>query len=392
MLFETAFHSDLFRFIELSSKKTDFFEKNYIDPKGVQLEFPKKRRNLIYIFLESIEVTAASKDVGGAMDVNLIPELSKLALENTSFTGSKEVLGGASQFIGGLWTMAGVVEQTAGIPLKIIFNNLFKDDYRKDNFLVGACAIGNILKKYGYNQVQLKSADKNFARCNNYIKLHGGGTFKDSCYFDAVGKVPEDSRITWGFDDSVLFDMAKEELEVLVEKDEPFSLTLTTVETHFPGGFLRADCEKRYSDQYQNVLACSSKLIGEFIEWCKQQKFYKNTTIVLAGDHLFPVRYYENLPDGYERKVYFTIINPAIPDTRQKARRFMAVDIFPTTLAALGVDIEGDRLGLGTNLFSDKKTILERFGLEYLNDELRKYSDFYVNVLMSPEHACEDSL
>ena len=35
------------------------------------------------------------------------------------------------------------------------------------------------------------------------------------------------------------------------------------------------------------------------------------------------------------------------------------MDMFPTTLASLGAVIDGDRLGLGTNLFSDKPTLAE---------------------------------
>ena len=36
--------------------------------------------------------------------------------------------------------------------------------------------------------------------------------------------------------------------------------------------------------------------------------------------------------------------------------------MFPTMLASIGVKIEGERLGLGTNLFSDKPTIMEENG------------------------------
>ena len=51
--------------------------------------------------------------------------------------------------------------------------------------------------------------------------------------------------------------------------------------------------------------------------------------------------------------------------------------MFPTTLAAMGVEIPGDRLGLGTNLFSAKLTLTETFGYEKLDEEIQKNSDFY---------------
>ena len=53
------------------------------------------------------------------------------------------------------------------------------------------------------------------------------------------------------------------------------------------------------------------------------------------------------------------------------------MDLFPTTLASMGAKIEGDILGIGTNLFSDKQTLAEIYGIEKLREELTKNSQFY---------------
>lgn len=80
---------------------------------------------------------------------------------------------------------------------------------------------------------------------------------------------------------------------------------------------------------------------------------------------------------------YFTIINPADGcKENERPRLYSALDVYPTTLAALGVDIEGNRLGLGVNLFSAEITLCEQYGKDYLNEELIKNSDFYANELM----------
>ena len=42
----------------------------------MELTFPDKKRNLIYIFLESMENTYSSKENGGNYKEDLIPELS----------------------------------------------------------------------------------------------------------------------------------------------------------------------------------------------------------------------------------------------------------------------------------------------------------------------------
>lgn len=40
------------------------------------------------------------------------------------------------------------------------------------------------------------------------------------------------------------------------------------------------------------------------------------------------------------------------------------MDLFPTTLVAMGAKFKGDRLGIGTNLFSDKKTLTEKYEIK----------------------------
>jgi phosphoglycerol transferase len=44
-----------------------------------------EKKNLVYIYLESMETTYASTDVGGFQDVNFIPNLTNLAFQNISF-------------------------------------------------------------------------------------------------------------------------------------------------------------------------------------------------------------------------------------------------------------------------------------------------------------------
>ena len=49
----------------------------------------------------------------------------------------------------------------------------------------------------------------------------------------------------------------------------------------------------------------------------------------------------------------------------------------PKILAVLVVDIDGDRMGLGTNMYADKETLAEEYGYEYIEQELSKNSKFY---------------
>ena len=126
------------------------------------------------------------------------------------------------------------------------------------------------------------------------------------------------------------------------------------------------------------VMSCSSKQIAEFLDWIKAQSFYENTTVVLSGDHItMNVDYCADIDPDYQRKVYTVILNPA-PGVEDPGygRTYATMDLFPTTLAALGVEIEGDRLGLGTNLYSGKATLMETFGFTELDRLLGYHSEF----------------
>ena len=83
-----------------------------------------------------------------------------------------------------------------------------------------------------------------------------------------------------------------------------------------------------------------------------------------------------------KRKVYNVFINASVQPIQKNNRLFSTMDIFPTLLAGIGVHIEGNRLGLGTNLFSNEKTLSEQFGHDYLFEELEKKSNFYNRELL----------
>ena len=82
---------------------------------------------------------------------------------------------------------------------------------------------------------------------------------------------------------------------------------------------------------------------------------------------------------GYvRRKPILTIVNSVVqPKTRIRPKALM-FDVYPTLLAASGVQINGNKLALGTNLFSEEKTIYELFDGMYLNEEMRKQSKWYI--------------
>lgn len=370
---------------------SSFIDKNYADPSEIDIFFPEQKRNLIYIFLESMEITYADKESGGAFEENYIPELTELAFENEDFSGSSSELNGGLALNSTTWTAAALFAQTTGLPLKVPISENAMDT--QDSFLPDLTALGDILEQQGYNQTFMIGSDGNFGGRSLYFGDHGDFDIKDYYYFQNQGKFPEDYWVWWGFEDKKLFEYAKEELLELSSQDEPFNLTMLTVDTHFEDGYVCELCDSDYGDdQYANVLSCSSRQISEFVEWIQNQEFYENTTIVISGDHLtMDSDFCQGIDSGYERKVYTTYVNSAVkPADPEKKREYSTFDNFPTTLASLGVEIAGDRLGLGTNLFSEEWTLTELYDAEYINSELAKKSELMDQLTKDIEEDNED--
>ena len=77
-----------------------------------------------------------------------------------------------------------------------------------------------------------------------------------------------------------------ERLNVISKNDQPFNLSLITIDTHFVDGFVGNYSETKFNEQYENAYATTSRLIYDFVKWVKKQPYYKDTTIMIVGDHL----------------------------------------------------------------------------------------------------------
>ena len=366
---------NLIRFVSAAATESEFVADHYVDPNHTQLTFPEQKRNLVYIFLESMEVTFGEPEAGGTIYDNFIPELTLLAEENVNFSNDSG-LGGAMSFSGTTWTAAAMVTQTSGINVQVPLDAEYFGG--ENGYMPGVVSLGDILEREGYNQTLLVGSDALFGGREDYFTEHGSYNIVDIKKLKDRGWLPADYDVWWGFEDAKLFGAAKLELSALAAQGEPFNFTLLTCDTHFPNGYHCQNCRDEYPEQYPTVARCSSRMVYDFVRWIQEQPFYENTTIILCGDHLtMDPDFMQEVDENYLRTIYNCIINPAVEPVQEKNREFGTFDMLPTTLAAMGVQIQGDRLGLGTNLFSDKQTLTEMYGFEALDWELQKRSEFY---------------
>ena len=363
--------------------KSTIIDDNYVDPRDVNIQFPEKKRNLIHIYLESMENSYMSKDLGGFMDENLIPELTQLATEGYSFSHLDQGFGGPQSAVGTTWSVASMVNMTTGLPMKTPTEpNAYGS---ADNFLPGACTLGDLLAQQGYEQTVMFGADSDFGGLTYYYRSHGDFKIMDYKYAKQNGLIPKNYQVWWGFEDDKLFSFAKEEITRLSQTGKPFHFAMETADTHRPDGYLSPHAPTPHENQYANVLSYNSAQVYEFVRWIQQQPFYDNTTVVIIGDHLsMETNFFEfyDFDEDYHRSQYNVILNPApsVPQKRDEMmfnRVYANFDMFPTILSSMGVTIEGSRLGIGTDLFSGEKTLFEEYGFEYANEELGKMSVLY---------------
>lgn len=370
-------------------EKSKVYEKNYVDPRTVEVSFPSKKRNLIYIFMESMESTYISQDLGGGESINLLPNLSQMIQSGEAINFSNtDKIGGALSIQETAFTAGGMVAQTAGVPLKtsILKSDMNTNDFAADlkTFLPGAYSLGEILENNGYKNYLMMGSDAKFAGRSTYFRQHGN--YKVIDYYSALKNqwIPEGYQVWWGYEDKKLYENAKNVLSTQIDTSRPFNLTLLTADTHFEDGYMSDETPRLYDDQYSNVIHYADQLVFDFINWLKQQPFYENTTIIISGDHLSMDKdFFDNLNPSYQRSIFNMIVNSPKPAQNTENRKFSTFDMYPTTLAALDAKIEGDQLGLGVNLFSDKATLPEKIGYTNFDSEISKRSDYYEKKILS---------
>ena len=351
-----------------------FLVENYANPDSVKITAPEQKRNLILIYIESLETTFADKEHGGNQDTNLIPEITELALQNTSFGKNGTHIGGGIDAVGSGSTFGSFHSRSLGIPNII--------NYKKTPILHHYKSLYNILDDNGYKQIFFQGNSGLFNDFQNFVKDHkinevyGPDDLIQRLNLDTLNIVKSQWFKT--VPDKDVFYFANQILDTI---KEPFSLTFFTIDTHAPHGFYDSNCIKIADDKNEDArlkasARCVSKELNKFLVSLKSKSFYENTSVIIFGDHLFMGT---RLVQGFNNRKWINIfINASKTPITEEKRLFSDIDMFPTILSSINFDINGDRLGLGTDLFSGQKTLIESIGLDSLNKEINKMSNHLI--------------
>ncbi len=350
-------------YIKYNVSYSDFYENEYKPVSIEDVSFPQNKRNLIVIYLESME-----RDYNGT-DVK--PFLDDLKKSNIYFDGFKQL---KSTHM----TLGAHFSSLCGLPLRNVTAN-------KDllNFLPNTNCVPDILKKYGYNLSFLKAADIKFSGTGLLAKQHSFDNIKgvDELRNDLQKRFKNIEGNTFGgISDRMLFEAAKTELQTL---PQPFMLALTTLDMHdFPEYFVDPQCVKKFGD-IRDAVNCTDYNVKNFLIWLQKQDFFKNTSIVLVGDHT------ELGVSTSNRQIFNVFINTPNNLKPEKSHLWTTYDLAPSLLNVIGVDVS--HFGLGRSLFKGEKTLLEKYKNNFdfylmaknrLHEKL--YSDFNVEHKYTP--------
>ncbi|MBQ7660092.1 MAG: LTA synthase family protein [Alphaproteobacteria bacterium] len=354
---------DLFNYIINQRTYTDIYEKEYVYPLGLNYQFPAKKRNLILIYLESVE-SGYAEAFGGKQ--NLIKNISEHMKRELSFDGFYQIKNQG-------FTLAAMVESLCAVPYK---SSHIKGYTGYQNFLSSLVCMPEILKNNGYETYFMKGADINFARTKLFLSSHGFSNIwgRDELKKSFAYPFDENEGSFNGYRDGALYEMVKQQLEKIGAENEPFLFSMITLDTHRPNVFLDPSCKGSAGDR-KDVMVCADNMLEDFLTWLKAQKFYENTTVVVLGDH--PAMKEEDLVDKKQpRQIVNFILNPSPIFKKQPHQAFTTIDVAPTVLNAIGVNFEDGAFGLGRSLFAKAPTLFERDGLSF-ETELMKASKVY---------------
>jgi phosphoglycerol transferase len=359
----------------------DIFSGLYADPAQQRFKSPARKKNLVLIYVESLETDLA--DLKPA-HVNAISEIDNLPGRKV-----REFF----QAPGTGWSIAGIISSQSGVPLKPFYFNEegnFMGRFDEHGFCPSLFSLSDILARYGYTQYFLTGPDLKFAGMDKFFYSHHYNYAIGSAEWIKRG-VERSLFTSWGegLHDDTLFDEAYRIITTERAKKRPFFISMMTIDTHCPDGFPspRSSDEEAHSS-FVGTFRYTSKLLAAMINRLISEGALADTDFIIMGDHLFMASD-EQLKENFstDRRVYFKMITAE--DRKPNRDRMTHFDIAPTILDLLGMRRNTDEhFGLGISLFSKIST--EQYGRhlqQVMSDEILSPSIVYDRFWNSPRQA-----
>lgn len=324
---------------------TDLYEKYYQAPQITSADFPAQKRNLLLIYMESVENNFSDAEL---YEKNLLPKLTELTRSNPHFN-NYHMLYGTN------YTKAALVAGQCGIPhisphakLEVIHNHL-----------KNITCLPDILSANGYETWFAQTADHFFAYTDIFYKMHKYQNIIDRYTLTeklSPEEIKKNKSSYGGLSDKLMFDYIINLFRTQTIK-EPFLFTTFTIDTHVPGTVLPYNCPKIFGDVRDNIL-CSDTVVTNFIKEFQKTPYWKNTSVIILGDHpMFkPLSIHKD--KDYKRGIFNVFLNTPQELQYNPEKAYTPVDLTASFIETLGIKLPNHSFGLGRSLFSDTPSLI----------------------------------
>lgn len=324
-------------------------EKNFIDPEFPLLHLQKSGTilDIPYNVVIILEESLGAEYVGSLGGLPLTPEFDKLTKEGLLFTnlyatGTRSVRGIEA-------VVTGFLPSPSESVVKL--NNSQTDFY----------SIASLLKEQGYDTSFIYGGMANFDNMASFFNGNGFDTIIDEDDFK-----PEESAFhgTWGWSDEDVMMKANSYFKSL--KNKPFVSLIFSSSNHEPfeypdGRIEQYDAKK---NTVNNAMKYADYSVGKFFELAKKEAYYKNTIFVVIADHNTRT-YGKHLVPIHKFHIPALIIGPTIPKGQKYEKLCSQIDIQPTILGKIGMDLFNPLPG--RNLFTLPENIKGRAIMQFHN-------------------------
>jgi phosphoglycerol transferase MdoB-like AlkP superfamily enzyme len=211
----------------------------------------------------------------------------------------------------------------------------------------------DILRARGYHTLWINSYFAGFSNARGFLGAHGIEEFRDWADIRKNGRY---RRIGWGPSDDDLYRMAT---GVLAHSRQPFYAEVLSLSNHFPyTQTYPTDANlpehRHYSDEYADYLRgifYTDAAVGKFIAGLQRYPWFKNTIVVVTGDHgqlFYPDGQGLTMPQRQEifYRLPLLIYSPGglLPTGRRHVLGSQ-MDIAPTIMDLLGLEAPNAFMG-----------------------------------------------
>ncbi|MBD3581034.1 LTA synthase family protein [Flavobacterium selenitireducens] len=273
--------------------------------------------NLVIILEESL----GAEYVGCLGGKPLTPEIDKLAREGTLFT---------NLYATGTRSVRGIEAVVTGFLPSPSESVVKLGDSQSGFYTVAA-----LLEQKGYDTSFIYGGMANFDNMASFFNGNGFNRIIDEDDFDPAKTA---FHGTWGYSDEDVMKKANDYYKTL---RKPFVSLIFSSSNHepfeFPDGRIALHDKKK--NTVNNAMKYADYSVGKFFDLAKKEDYYKNTIFLVIADHNTRT-FGKHLVPIHKFHIPALLIGPNV----EKGRRYDAlcsqIDIQPTTLAKLGLQLE----------------------------------------------------